>query len=115
MKHERIVHNAFNYGFTTLYNDFPEPFVKSLGAPGKFVRKSNTSVRTQDGKSGDIDSAYVADPDFEKIFVETLVLLGHQRLPVNEDKSEIIALHYFIQGISDERLLQWFVLLHTRI
>ena len=104
MKHERIVHNAFNYGFTTLYNDFTNPFLKSLGAPGKFVRKDNTSVRTIDGRSGEIDSAYVADPDFEKIFVETLVLLGHQRHPVNEDQSEKIALDYFIQGISDERL-----------
>ena len=104
MKHERKVAQAFNYGFTTLYNDFPGPFVRSLGAPGKFVRKANTSVRTMDGKSGDIDSAYVADPDNEIIFVPTLVLLGHQRLPVNEDKSEKIGLHYFIQGISDERL-----------
>lgn len=83
--------------------DFPSKFIEVLGAPGKFVRKANAKVKLPDGKTGEMDAPYVADPDGKTIFERSLILLEHQRFLVSGPKGLMIS-NYIIQGVADEKL-----------
>lgn len=79
MNRTRRIHHPFDYGFTLMFEEFPEEFVEVLKAPGKFVKKANTQVKLPNGKTGTMDAPYLADPDYIKLFEKALVLLEHQR------------------------------------
>ena len=103
MNRTRRIHHPFDYGFTLMFEEFPEEFVEVLKAPGKFVKKANTQVKLPNGKTGTMDAPYLADPDYIKLFEKALVLLEHQRDIVDGKKSYMIS-NYVIQGVSDEKV-----------
>lgn len=103
MKRTREISHPFNYGFTLMFEEFPKDYVEVLKAPGKFVKKANTQVKLPKGKTGEMDAPYIADPDGEKLFERTIIILEHQRQAVDEEKNYMIS-NYVIQVVADEKL-----------
>ena len=85
-KHIKTIPQPFNYSFTLMFEEYPEELIEVLKAPGKFIRKANTHVKLPDGKTGEMDCPYVADPDYKTLFEKTIVIMEHQRLAVNLPK-----------------------------
>ena len=102
-KHVKTIPQPFNYSFTLMFEEYPEELIEVLKAPGKFIRKANTHVKLPDGKTGEMDCPYVADPDYKTLFEKTIVIMEHQRLAVNLPKNKMIS-NYAIQGIADEKI-----------
>ena len=98
-----FLHHLDNYSFTLMFEEYPKEFIEVLGAPGIFVKKANTQVKLPDGKTGEMDTAYVADPDSITIFERTIVIMEHQRMIVTHPKSVMIS-NYAIQGVADEKI-----------
>lgn len=86
-----------------MFNGMPEDYTKTLGVPGIFVKKINRMVHLKDGTSGEMDSAYIADPDYKLLFERVAVGLEHQSRPVGDEKLDKIG-DYDIQLVVDEHL-----------
>ncbi|HAJ78012.1 MAG TPA: hypothetical protein DCO89_02995 [Clostridiales bacterium] len=102
-EHIKIIPQPFNYSFTLMFEEYPEQFIEVLKAPGKFVKKANTQVKLPDGKTGEMDCPYIADPDYKTLFERVIVIMEHQRLAVTLPKNIMIS-NYAIQGVADEKL-----------
>ena len=68
MSRKRRIHNPFNFGFKVMYNDFPRELHSSLNVPGIFKKKSNVKVFRKNDSTLEMDSSYVANPDYETLF-----------------------------------------------
>lgn len=102
-KHIRIIPKPFNYSFTLMFEEYDKEFVEILRAPGIFVKKANTQVKLPDGRTGEMDAPYIADPDYITLFERAIVILEHQRIAIGIPKSFRIS-NYAIPGVSDEKL-----------
>ena len=103
MSRKRKFAKPFDLGHVILLNDYPKIYTKSIGVPGKFVKKINRRVHLKDGTGGEMDSAYLADPDYRLLFEKAAVCLEHQSLPVGDEKLYKIG-DYDIQLVVDEHL-----------
>ncbi len=103
MNRQRKYKKHFDSSHSIMYNTFPEEYTESLGVPGKFVKKINRKVNLKDGTQGEMDSAYIADPDYKILMTKAAVCLEHQSIPVSDDKIGMIG-SYDIQMVSDENL-----------
>lgn len=106
MARKRKIDKPFNFGYDVMYNEYPKELHVDLNVPGIFRRKANRKVYFKDGSIGEMDSSYIVDPDFKRIF-EPMVANGeHQSTPVGKDKIRMIS-YYGIQQIHDESLPQF--------
>ena len=103
MNRKRKYNKPFDLCHSILYNNFPAEYTSIIGVPGKFVKKINRRVHLKDGTTGEMDSAYIADPDYEELFERAAVGLGHQTAHVGDSKSDRIG-KYDIQLVVDEQL-----------
>ena len=99
----KIFAKPFDSGHWTMFDNFSEEYTKTLGIPGKFVKKINTKVNLKNGTAGEMDSAYIADPDGVELFERVAVCLEHLSKPLGRPK--ILKLgDYDIQLVCDEQL-----------
>ena len=103
MSRKRKYNKPFDLCHSILFNDFPAEYTSTIGVPGKFVKKINRRVHLKDGTTGEMDSAYIADPDYEILFERAAVALGHQTKPVGDSKLAMVG-NYDIQLVVDEHL-----------
>lgn len=80
MSRKRKFSKPFDLCHSILFNEFPKEYVSTIGVPGNFVKKSNRRVHLKDGTGGEMDSAYVADPDYKILFERVAVGLNTKRL-----------------------------------
>ena len=81
----------FDKAHSIMFSGMPSEYTKILGVPGVFVKKINRMVHLKDGTGGEMDSAYIADPDYKLLFERVAVALEHQSKPVGDEKLEKIA------------------------
>jgi len=93
----------FDKAHSIMFSGMPSEYTKILGVPGVFVKKINRMVHLKDGTGGEMDSAYIADPDYKLLFERVAVALEHQSKPVGDEKLEKIG-DYDIQLVVDEHL-----------
>ena len=105
MIHIRKIDKPFNFGYMIMDNEYPEEFYQKLGVPGIFREKINKKAYFKNGKMGEMDTSYIADPDFKTIFEPTAVNGEHQSTTVDYDKMGMIS-YYGIQQIHDTNLPQ---------
>ena len=103
MTRNRKYNKPFDLCHSILFNNFPAEYTSTIGVPGKFVKKINRRVHLKDGTTGEMDSAYISDPDYEELFERAAVGLGHQTAPIGDLKSDMIG-KYDIQLVVDEQL-----------
>lgn len=103
MVRERKYSKHYDLSHNILYNSFPKEYTKTIGVPGKFVKKINRRVHLKDGTTGEMDSAYIALPDGKILFKKASVCLEHQSKPVDDEKLDAIG-YYDIQLVTDENL-----------
>ena len=73
-----------------MFNGAPERYTYLIGALGIYVEKINRRVHLKDGTCGEMDSAYIADPDYELLFERVAVDLEHMSIPVRQPKMDKI-------------------------
>lgn len=56
---QKIFAYPFDWTHSILFSDFPADYPKTLGVPGKFVRKINRKVHLKDGTAGEMDSPFI--------------------------------------------------------
>lgn len=103
MTRNRIIPKPFDIAHGILFNEYPRIYTKTLGVPGYFVKKINRRVHLKDGTSGEMDSAYIADPDYKILFERVAVALEHQSYPVGDEKIVKFG-DYDVQLVVDEHL-----------
>ena len=86
-----------------MFNAFPNEYTKLIGVPGHFVKKVKRVVHLKDGTGGEMDSAYIADPDYEILFERAAVCLEHQSKSIGHEKIVKIG-DYDIQLVVNEHL-----------
>ena len=103
MNRKRKFSKPFDLAHSIMFSTFPKEYTELLGIPGEFVKKINRRVHLKDGTSGEMDSAYIADPDFDVMTERVAVALEHQSRPVNDEKLHAIG-NYDTQLVVDEHL-----------
>lgn len=103
MSRKRKFSKPFDLCHSILFNEFPSEYTSTIGVPGNFVKKSNRRVHLKDGTGGEMDSAYVADPDYKILFERVAVGLEHQAAPVGDEKLIKFG-DYDVQLVVDEHL-----------
>ena len=103
MVRKRKFSKPFDLCHSIMFNEFPGEYTNTIGVPGKFVKKINRRVHLKDGTTGEMDSAYIADPDNEKVFERVAVGLEHKSYPVGGFKLNKFG-DYDIQLVVDEHL-----------
>lgn len=103
MERNKIHSKHFDLGHTIMFNEFPVEYTKTIGIPGKFVEKINKRVHLKDGTGGEMDSAFILDPDGEILHERVASCLEHQSTPVGPLKLNKFG-DYDIQLVSDENL-----------
>ena len=103
MSRKKKFPKPFDLAHSIMFNEFPEEYTKIIGVPGEFVKVINRRVHLKDGTTGEMDSAYIADPDFKTLFEKVAVGLEHQSKPVDDFKLNTIG-NYDIQLVVDEHL-----------
>ena len=93
----------FDLCHSIMFNEFPETYTSTIGVPGKFVKKINRRVHLKDGTCGEMDSAYIADPDYKILFERAAVAVEHQSKRIGPQKLEKLG-DYDIQLVVDEHL-----------
>ena len=103
MSRNRIFSKPFDLVHSILYSEFPEEYLRSIGVPGKFVKKISRRVHLKDGKRGEMDSAFILEPDDEILFEKVASGLEHQSTAVGDEKLTKFG-DYDIQLVVDENL-----------
>lgn len=103
MSRERKFSKPFDLSHSILFNEFPAIYTSTIGVPGFFVKKINRRVHLKDGTGGEMDSAYIANPDYKQLFERVAVGLEHQSAPVSNEKLNKFG-DYDIQLVVDEHL-----------
>lgn len=103
MKRKKRFNNHFDLSHSILYNEYPENYTKTIGVPGKITEKINRRVHLKNGTCGEMDSAYIANPDGKILLKKAAVCLEHQSKTVNDTKLNTIG-YYDIQLVTDENL-----------
>ena len=93
----------FDLCHSIMFSEFPKTYTSTIGVPGKFVKKINRRVHLKDGTCGEMDSAYIADPDYNILFERAAVALEHQSIRVGDSKLDKFG-DYDIQLVVDEHL-----------
>lgn len=106
MIRKRKISKPFDFGYTIMDNEYPKILYSRLNVPGIFRKKINKKVYFKDGHMGEMDSSYIADPDFVELFEAVAVNGEHQSTPVDDEKIEMIS-YYGIQQIHDTNLPQY--------
>ena len=103
MIRKRKFSKPFDLCHSILFNEFPSEYTSTVGVPGIFVKKCNRRVHLKDGTCGEMDSAYIADPDYKLLFERVAVGFEHQSVPVGEEKLNKFG-DYDVQLVVDEHL-----------
>ena len=103
MTRSRKFSKPFDLCHSIMFEEFPTEYTKTIGVPGKFVKKINRRVHLKDGTGGEMDSAYIAEPDYKILFEKVAVGLEHQSVQVDDDKLNKFG-DYDIQLVVDEHL-----------
>ena len=103
MKREKKFSKPFDLAHSIMFNQLEGEYTAALGAPGIFVEKINRRVRLKDGTGGEMDSAYIANPDNKILFERAAVALEHQSIPVGTIKKDKIC-DYDVQLVVDHHL-----------
>lgn len=103
MSRNRIFSKPFDLVHSILYSEFPEEYLRSIGVPGKFVKKISRRVHLKDGTRGEMDSAFILEPDDEILFEKVASGLEHQSTAVGDEKLTKFG-DYDIQLVVDENL-----------
>ena len=100
---KKIFAKPFDLGHSILFNEFPAEYTKTIGVPGTFVKKINRRVHLKDGTTGEMDSAFILDPDGEILHERVAACLEHQSTPVNFPKLGKLG-NYDTQLVVDEHM-----------
>ena len=103
MDREKIFPNPFDSAHTVMFSLFPIEYTETIGVPGIFVKKINRLVNLKDGTGGEMDSAFILDPDGEILQERVAACLEHQSTPVQLPKLNKFG-DYDIQLVFDENL-----------
>ena len=103
MKRKRKYSKHFDACHKIMFNAFPDEYTKLIGVPGHFVKKVKRVVHLKDGTGGEMDSAYIANPDYEILFEKAAVCLEHQSKSIGDEKIVKIG-DYDIQLVVNEHL-----------
>lgn len=103
MRRKTLHSKHFDLCHTIMFNEFPAEYIKTIGVPGKFIEKINQRVHLKDGTGGEMDSAFILDPDGDILKERVSACLEHQSTPVNPTKLNKFG-DYDIQLVSDENL-----------
>lgn len=103
MSRNRIFSKPFDLVHSILYSEFPEEYLRSIGVPGKFVKKISRRVHLKDGTRGEMDSAFILEPDDEILFEKVASGLEHQSTAVGDEKLTKFG-DYDIQLVVNENL-----------
>ena len=90
MVRKKIFNNPFDASHNIMFEDAPEEYTAEIGMPGIFVEKINRNFSLTTGDKGELDSAYIADPDNKTLFTRVAVGLEHQSTPVSSEKLDQI-------------------------
>lgn len=100
---DRIFSKHFDKAHSIMFNGAPREYTTVMGVPGVFVKKINRVVHLKDGTGGEMDVAYIADPDYELLFERVAVAFEHQSKPVDDKKLDKFG-DYDTQLVVDEHL-----------
>ena len=89
MARKKIFSKPFDKVHTILYNEFPAEYIKTIGVPGVFVKKINRRVNLKNGAGGEMDSAFILDPDYKILHERVAGCLEHQSGPVKSIKLKV--------------------------
>ena len=95
MSRERKFSKPFDLSHSILFNEFPAIYTSTIGVPGFFVKKINRRVHLKDGTGGEMDSTYIANPDYKQLFERVAVGLEHQSAPVSDEKLTSLGIMIF--------------------
>ena len=84
-KHEREIHNPFNFGFELIYDSLAADFHVNLGIPGIFFKKCSKSIII-DGRILEADACYMVLPDYITLHEKAIAIVEHQSKEVNNVK-----------------------------
>ena len=93
----------FDLCHSIMFNELEGEYTQAIGVPGVFVKKINRRVRLKNGTGGEIDAAYIADPDYRILFERVAVALEHQSTPVGGVKLDKFG-DYDVQLVVDQHL-----------
>ena len=103
MKRKKKFAMPFDLSHSIMFNNYPATYTDTIGVPGKYVKKINRRVHLKDGTLGEMDSAYIAEPDNQILFERVAVALEHQSIPVGDSNLNMIG-NYDNQLVVDEHL-----------
>ena len=109
MIRKRKFKKHFDLAHSIMFSDYPLEYTQALGVPGVFNRKINRRVHLKNGSIGEMDSAYIADPDNKILFERVATALEHQSNPISSSKLSKIG-DYDIQLVADENLPTFIVI-----
>ena len=109
MARKRKFHKQYDLAHSIMYGEFPDLYTRTIGVPGKFVKKINRKVHLKDGTIGEMDSAYIADPDGVILKERVAVGLEHLSGLIRESKLKKLG-HYDTQLVVDEHLPTFLVI-----
>ena len=100
---EKLFSKPFDKAHSILFNGAPAEYTSVVEVPGIFVEKINRMVHLKDGTGGEMDAAYIADPDYELLFERATVAFEHQSKPVSDEKMDKFG-DYDTQMVVDHHL-----------
>lgn len=100
---KKIFAKPFDLSHSIMFNEFPAGYTETIGVPGIFVKKINRRVHLKDSTTGEMDSAFILDPDGKILRERVAACLEHQSTPVGPYKLGSFG-NYDIQLVSDENL-----------
>ena len=100
---ERLFFKPFDLAHYIMFNEYPVEYIKTIDVPGTFVEKISTRVHLKNGISGEMDSAFILNPDGEILKEKVAACLEHQTTPVQSYKLDKFG-DFDIQLVSDKNL-----------
>ena len=65
MIREKLFSKPFDLAHYIMFNEYPVEYIKTIDVPGTFVKKISTCVHLKNGNCGEMDSAFILNPDGE--------------------------------------------------
>lgn len=109
MTRKRKYYKPFDLCHSILFNEYPLEYTREIGVPGEFEKKINRRVHLKNGAGGEMDSAYLNNPDYKVLFEKVATDLEHQSVQINEEKLKKIG-DYDTQLVVDEHLPTFIVI-----
>ncbi|MBQ9025786.1 MAG: hypothetical protein IJ104_05355, partial [Methanobrevibacter sp.] len=109
IKRQKKYYKPFDLCHSILFNEYPLQYTQEIGVPGEFEKKINRRVHLKNGAIGEMDSAYLNNPDNIILHEKVATALEHQSGPISDEKLNKIV-DYDTQLVVDEHLPTFIVI-----